>query len=70
LPAIVVARGHAWLVRVEVRPIRREAVRALDVDHRQRMAERGGVVGAAQQAIKACRRIVVRGAELLRVVGV
>jgi len=62
------ARGHPRLIRIEVRSMRREAMWALDIDHRERMSERLGVPRAAQQLVETCRGIFVGWAELLGVV--
>jgi hypothetical protein len=47
-----------------------EAMRALDIDHCERVPERGGIVRVAQQPFEASRGIVVGGTELSGVVGV
>jgi hypothetical protein len=70
LPTVGMTRGHTRLIAIEVRAMPGETMRALDVDHRERVPERGGILRAAQQLFDACRGILVGWAELLGVVGI
>jgi hypothetical protein len=45
-------------------------MRALDVDHRERVPERGGILRVAEQQLDSRRGILVGWAESLGVVGV
>jgi len=51
----MVAGRHARLIGIEVGVIRGEAMRALDIDQREPVPERGGIVRTAQQSLDACR---------------
>jgi hypothetical protein len=53
MPAVGMARGHARLVGIEVRVILRQAMLRLDIQHRQPVAEQGGIACAAQHAFEA-----------------